>query len=377
MQGYEIGAVIMVGSAGESPQEQLMLAAQRASTVDLVNTLRNQGIGRIIVAAPTTDWLPANLEVLRDNDPVEERFHFGQRLAGLIETYRVEPLLYFGGGSAPLVDDTLSGMIVGLLDRSLHTTGPAIPSHIVLTNNLHSSDWAAISRVEAALPIIRQASRDNSLAWLLQESGEYEVRVLAGVRPSTSMDLDTPSDLAVVARHPDLLPRLREIVKDERLSRIPVDAVLKVLGAEALTVALIGRVSPLAWQAINKAARCWTRVMAEERGMVASGRLERGEVRSILDPWLKARGFAGFFHDLAEMADAAIFDSRVLMAAQGIQTSAADRFASDMYWVDAIHDLWLRDFTQAAAASSIPILLGGHSIVSGGLYALAEIIQRS
>jgi len=200
---------------------------------------------------------------------------------------------------------------------------------------------------------------------------------VAGVRPSTSMDLDTPSDLAVVARHPDVLPRLREIVDDERLARIPVDAILKVLRGEALNVALIGRVSPLAWQAINKAARCWTRVMAEERGMVASGRLERGEVRSVLDPWLKARGFAGFFHDLAEMADAAIFDSRVLMAAQRVHADTADRFASDMYWLDAIHDPWLRDFTQAAAEASIPILLGGHSIVAGGLYALAEIIQRS
>ena len=374
MQGYEMGAVIMLGGSGESAQEQLMLAAQRACAIDLINTLRSQGIARVIVAAPHADWLPAELDVTIDNDSPNEPFHFGQRLAELIETYRIEPLLYFGGGSAPLVDDALSGMIMGLLDRASQSM---IPSHIVLTNNLHSSDWAAISRVEAALPIIRQANRDNSLAWLLQESGEYEVRVVAGVRPSTSMDLDTPSDLAVVARHPDVLPRLREIVDDERLAQIPVDAILKVLRGEALNVALIGRVSPLAWQAINKAARCWTRVMAEERGMVASGRLERGEVRSVLDPWLKARGFAGFFHDLAEMADAAIFDSRVLMAAQRVHADTADRFASDMYWLDAIHDPWLRDFTQAAAEASIPILLGGHSIVAGGLYALAEIIQRS
>src|SRR5258708_2989744 len=233
MQGYELGAVIMVGSAGESPQEQLMLAAQRASALDLVHTLRSQGINRIIIAAPTTEWLPADLDVIRDNDPVSERFHFGDRLARLIEAYHIEPLLYFGGGSAPLVDDSLSGMIVGLLDRSLHATAASIPSHIVLTNNLHSSDWAAISRVDAALPIIRQASRDNSLAWLLHESGDYEVRVLAGVRPSTSMDLDTPSDLAVVARHPDLLTRLQQIVIDERLPKIPVDPALKLFGAEA------------------------------------------------------------------------------------------------------------------------------------------------
>src|SRR5215813_1509111 len=229
MRDLEIGAVIMVGSAGESPQEQMVLAAQRASALDLIATLRSQGVGRIIVAAPTTDWLPGDVDVIRDDDAQDERFHFGQRLAALIERYDLSPMMYFGGGSAPLIDASVGGMIVGLLDRSVNATAPTIPSHIVLTNNLHSSDWAAISRVDQALPVIRQATRDNSLAWLLQESGEYDVRVLSGVRPATSMDLDTPSDLAIIARHPDLLPHLREIVFDQRLHRIPVDELLDVV----------------------------------------------------------------------------------------------------------------------------------------------------
>src|SRR4051812_34184555 len=272
MQELEIGAVIMVGSGGTSPQEQLVLAAQRASTLDLIGTLHSQGVQRIVVAAPTLEWLPTNLGVIIDEDQQDERFHFGQRLAALIERYGLEPVMYFGGGSAPLVDASVTGMITGLLDRAVNG-GIAIPSHIVLTNNLHSSDWAAISRVEAALPVIRQAHRDNSLAWLLRESGDYDVRVLAGVRPATSMDLDTPTDLALISRHPDLLPYLRSIVTDERLKRIPVDDVIRIVAGEANTLAMIGRVSPLAWQALNKNARCWTRVIAEERGMVASGRL--------------------------------------------------------------------------------------------------------
>src|SRR5258706_2677573 len=145
-------------------------------------------------------------------------------------------------------------MIIGLLDRSMHPGAVTIPSHIVLTNNLHSSDWAAISRVDYALPVIRQAARDNSMAWLLQESGEYDVRVLAGVRPATSMDLDTPSDLALIARHPDLLPYLRSIVADPQLSRIPIDEVIRVVARETNTLAMIGRVAPLAWQAFSKVA---------------------------------------------------------------------------------------------------------------------------
>ena len=216
----EISAVIMVGGAGESPQEQLVLAAQRASAIDLIGTLHSQGVGRIVVAAPSVDWLPGSLDVLRDEDPQGERFHFGQRLAALIERYGLEPVMYFGGGSAPLLDNTVGGMIVGLLDRAGQSGVGGIPSHIVLTNNLNSSDWAAISRVGAALPIIRQASRDNSLAWLLQESGDYDVRVLAGVRPATSMDLDTPTDLALIAHHPDL--------PASRVLAFPVDRFLRI-----------------------------------------------------------------------------------------------------------------------------------------------------
>jgi hypothetical protein len=374
----EISAVIMVGGAGDSPQEQLVLAAQRASALDLIDTLHSQGIGKIVVAAPTTDWLPedyAAYDVTCDHDDPTEPFHFGQRLANLIERYELGPVMYFGGGSAPLIDSAVGGMIIGLLNRAVEQTTATIPSHIVLTNNLHSSDWVAISRIEEALPVIRQVSRDNSLAWLLQESHEYEVRVLSGVRPATSMDLDTPSDLALIARHPDVLPNLRRAISDPRLLQIPVDGVLDVAAHDGSTLALIGRISPLAWQAINKATRCWTRVIAEERGMVASGRVERGEVRSTLIPWIRARGLAGFFRDLGEMSDAMIFDSRVLFAASGIHPSAADRFASDLFWADAIQDVWLREFTQAAAEAPIPILLGGHSIAAGGLYALAEIIQ--
>jgi hypothetical protein len=376
MSDGQISAVIMVGGAGQSTQEQLVLAAQRASAIDLITTLHSQGIERIVVAAPSTDWLPDDINVIRDEDATDQAFHFGERLAALIERYGLEPVMYFGGGSAPLIDRAVSSMIVGLLDRAGDPSSQAIPSHIVLTNNLHSSDWAAISRVDAALPVIRQARRDNSLAWLLQESGEYDVRVLSGVRPATSMDLDTPSDLALIAHHPDLLPHLRQTVLDDRLSRIPVAALLKVASGEGNTLALIGRVSPLAWQALNKVTRCWTRVIAEERGMVASGRQERGEVRSMLIPWIRARGLHGFFEDLGGMADAVIFDSRVLFAAHGIHPDASDRFASDLFWLDAIRNHWLRDFTQAAAEAPIPVILGGHSIVAGGLYALAEIIQR-
>jgi len=94
----------------------------------------------------------------------------------------------------------------------------------------------------------------------------------------------------------------------------------------------------------------------------------------MLVPWIEARGARGFFADLAEMADAAIFDTRVLFAARGMHPDAADRFASDLFWSESIRDPWLREFTEAAAEAALPVILGGHSLVAGGLYALAEIL---
>ncbi|MBX3081668.1 MAG: hypothetical protein KF716_08520 [Anaerolineae bacterium] len=371
-----IGAVIMIGAGGNTPQEQFVAAAQRASTIDLVNVLREQGISKIVIAAPTTEWIPTGLEVISDADPTDQPFHFGQRLSGLIEKYEIEPVLYFGGGSAPLIDSSVCGMLIGLLLRSAHQGSSSVPTHIALTNNLHSADWIAISHVQEALPILRECDRDNSTAWLLKESGHYDVRVLSGVRPATSIDIDTPSDLALLASHPNLHPELRNIVADTLLAPIPIDRVLDVLRVEAKTVMLIGRVSPLAWNALNKATRCWTRVVAEERGMVASGRIERNEVKSVLLSWVKARGFSGFFMDLAEMTDAVLFDDRVLFAAFGKHPSTADRFASDLFWTDVIQDSWLREFTYAAKSARIPVILGGHSLVAGGLYVLAEIMEQ-
>ncbi len=365
----------MLGAGGRTPQEQLVLAAQRACTLDMISLLQAHGIDQIVVAAPTTDWLPDNVAAIRDDDEMDRSFHFGERLADIIERHQLEPVLYFGGGSTPLFDNALCEMMIGLLMRAIQSHGASIPDHICLTNNLHSSDWFAISRVDEALPILRQADRDNSIAWALRESGEYEVRVLSGVRPATSLDIDTPTDLAVLALHPSLPAHLSTVVNDARLANIRTNEVLDVMRSEGKTIMLIGRTAPLAWNALNKAARCWTRVIAEERGMVASGRIERGEVRSVLVPWIKARGFAGLFADLNDMADCVLFDDRVVLAASGVQPTAADRFASDLFWSEEVQHGWLREFTEAAKQSRIPIILGGHTIVAGGLYALAEIIE--
>ncbi len=374
MGSQTVGAVVLVGPARASVQERLVDAAIRASALDLLALLEAQGVEPIIVAGPDLGWLPEDAPVIRDEDG--GAFHFGRRLVGLIERYALSPVIYFGAGSAPLLDGDLFEMLHGLLHRSEFVQGSGIPTHIALTNNLHSSDWIGISHAQDALHIIRRAERDNSLAWMLQENWDYDVRVLSGMRPVSSMDLDTPADLAIVRLHPRCPPHLREVLDDPLLARVPVDRVVELAARDGARLALVGRVSPLAWQALSKKTQAWIRAFSEERGMVASERLARGEVRSLLWKMYETLGAEGFFAALAEVADAVIMDSRVLMAAAGHYPDDADRFASDLYMPEAIRDPWLRAFTEAAASAPMPVLLGGHGVVAGGLYALSDIVAE-
>lgn len=372
MSERTVGAIVLIGRCGSTRQEAVVHRALQAATLDLLDVLEAAGASPIIVAGPALDWLPGTSAVMRDVD--DGAFHFGQRLAGLIRRYELSPALYFGAGSAPLLGREAIRRVIRMLAEG--EGGGQGPAHIAVTNNLHSSDWIGFSHVLDALPVISQAQRDNGLAWLLQETAGFSVRVLEEVSPSSGMDLDTPADLAIVRQHPACPARLAAALDDPLLARIPVERVIELVSRDGSRLALIGRVAPLAWQALSVATQCWMRVYSEERGMVASERLARGEVRSLIGWLLDLSGPAAFFDKLAEMADAAIIDSRVLMAASGHYPADAERFASDLLLVDEIQDAWLRALTAAARDAAIPVLLGGHGMVAGGLYALADIIAE-
>jgi len=75
---------------------------------------------------------------------------------------------------------------------------------------------------------------------------------------------------------------------------------------------------------------------------------------------------------LAELGNGALVDSRVLLAHrlgadEAAWPRAEDRFASDLLLADRVADPWLRALTTAARDASIPILLGGHTLVGPGV----------
>lgn len=110
--------------------------------------------------------------------------------------------------------------------------------------------------------------------------------------------------------------------------------------------------------------------------MRASGREERGKVRSLLGFLVAHVGPRLAVADLAQIAQAAFIDTRVLFNHLHLDIPMRDRFDSDALRWEEVAEPTACEFTRAAAEAAIPFVLGGHSLVSGGLTLLATMVQE-
>jgi len=360
--------LLTVGGWGQSDVERALDGAHRAAARDLLERLLHTGmVGRVVVATDSPSWgeTLAGLPVEVDLDPVGQPFHFGRRLAGLVERYDARRVLYSGGASAPLLS-------AGRWSDILARLGQA--DRLVVTNNLHSCDWVGFVPAVDMAPLIARQVNDNALAWAMAYEGGLPVEHLPA-SAAARFDLDTPADLLIAHRHPGIGPHLRRFLDGLGWESRQLDQVLATMAREGGSLAVVGRASAAAWTSLEKATRCWVRLFVEERGMRASGRQERGEVRSLVADYLEHVGVERFFGELAELVDGVLFDNRVVLAARNLWPSTFDRFSSDLYRWDRVEEPFLRRFTRAAADARVPVILGGHAVVAGGLMALVETFE--
>jgi len=295
---------------------------------------------------------------------------FGARLAAALRDVPDGGLVVLGSGAIPLAS---------LVDRRVFVNCAGGHGPLAITNNRFSSDVLAVADVSWLRGLPRDVSSDNALPrWLSERIGIPVADLRARYR--LGVDLDSPLDLVLLGQqgdaidpgpHPedgralDCLTRVRSVIADS--------------GAE-LVVA--GRTSAAALAWLEGTARCRIRALIEERGLRASGQLA-GEARpqrpprSVLGALLDRDGAGALGARLAELGDAALVDSRVLLAHRlGPDESAwpgsEDRFGSDLLNPEAIADPWLAELTASAANAPIPILLGGHSLVGPGIRLVAR-----
>lgn len=292
---------------------------------------------------------------------------FGARLRELVEPDRPGGLVVLGSGAIPLATAA---------DRRAFVQAAGSDEPRVLANNRYSADIVAIARADR-LPAIPDLPGDNALPRWLEEVAGYRVEDLRR-RWRLAVDIDGPLDVVLTggcgeagdagAHGIDLAPVTTRF-----------DAVGRVAGNQRGELLVAGRTSAATLTWLERHTLSRTRALVEERGLRAVSRLAQtgagGTQRppvSVLGALLDRDGPESFGCHLARLADAAIVDTRVLLAHrlgadEAAWPPAEDRFASDLLLADRVADPWLRALTASAAAATIPILLGGHTLVGPGV----------
>jgi hypothetical protein len=356
--------IVFLGGFGASDVERIVDRARIAASLDAIEGGRQAygGLGE----SPPPAFLVTNDPALKCDVPgvtidcETGGFHFGRRLAGVIRRHGVESAIYMGGGSVPLFG------AADFTDVASRLAGGG-----AVTNNAFSSDLVAFPVNERTLSVIEGVDRDNALARALKEDAGLDVQALDRTL-GTQFDIDTPTDVCVLALIGAGRPRLQAYVSSLDLDLSRYRAVLPLFVDQTKQLLVAGRVGTHAWSYMERETACRVRLFAEERGMEADGRASGGSARSLLGYHLEAVGLERFFETLAELGDGAFIDTRVVLAHKRIDASREDRFLSDLGHWQEIGDPFLRDFTRAALEAPIPVLLGGHSLMSGGLMALNE-----
>jgi len=365
MSEDRVPLVVMTGVTERSEIERTMAGALEAATLDIVVKAVAAGtIGPIIVSTNSSELIKTlrGWPVIIEEDPRDERFHFGFRFQEIINAHRLEKVIYMGGGS---------GVLLSVAELRQIATEILREDRLLITNNFYSTDFCAFTPA-SHINEIHAPPYDNDLGWRMGQKGGLP-NVSLPRSAATQLDLDTPVDLMVLAYHPRVSDHLRRYIDGLGWDTSHIERSMKFLVNRSTEIALAGRISSSVIALLEREAACRVRVFSEERGMRASGRQSRVEVRSLLGYHYQKVWPRRFFRAFAEMAQAFFFDNRPLWVHCGVWPCASDRFYSDLRQPEKVQDTFVREFTEAAMDSPIPVITGGHSLVSGDMYVIAEM----
>ena len=313
---------------------------------------------------------------------VEPDFHWGgwfttaAREALDASAGAIDAIGYAGGSAMALMSDED-------LDQLL----APVPGEVVANTRFSADAFVVAGHLDRALAALERCDTDNAAPRRLNEAG-FDWRDLGGAQWAR-FDVDTSLDLALL-RLATRLPGTRVLEGTVRgfleMARLPgggalevphLERIGEVIRARSAELVVAGRVPAATWQELETETACRVRCLVEERGM-RSARGSGGRPRSVLAAVLARSSPAELVAELAQLGDAIVLDTRVLMAAVAGSAEASawppeeERFASDFGDWRRVETPWLRELTEAAAAADVPFLFGGHALVSDGLRLIVE-----
>ncbi|MFO8192186.1 MAG: hypothetical protein R6U08_05390 [Bacillota bacterium] len=364
-----VSAAVFEGSLPQSRVEEMVIQVRHAALLDNLEKMNRAAcFDRIFLSTNRPELVePASrlgAKVLLNNiDPGD--FHFGNELQELVRSHRLSRVFCLNGAGCPLI--TVDELV--MIAQELRSR-----QRFVYANNTQSADMVGFTVPENFYDINLPAV-DNSLALTLRDCFNLTMALMPHTR-GLLFDIDTPTDLVVLGTGPFAGPRMRAALNELDLNYEKLVKAKAVLGNEYEEVALIGRVGAPIMAQLNARLKLRLRVFSEERGMKTLGRIDNKEVVSLLGLLLEDAGTERFFGYLARVARCAFIDSRVLMYHFKYDFSDRERFLSDLGRWREIDNPWLKTFTKTAEECAIPVILGGHSLISGSLWAICDEIEE-
>jgi hypothetical protein len=361
-----------LGSAAEPLTRAVTLARRRLAEEHLVGFLAVGADDVELVGGPP------------DDTP------FGTRLRQLVGPLDGRGLVLLGSGSLPLATAA---------DRRAFVAVARSGRREALANDRFSADAVALGRADSLRDVPPDLATDNALPRWLAEVAGIPVADRRD-RWRSLVDIDGPLDVLLVALAGGRAAAVLGGGDPELLdgpAAVALRGVATVMADPRAELLVAGRTSAATLTWLERRTACRVRALIEERGMKAAlgglgavvtgaapapgaavriGPRSRPPV-STLGLLLDRDGPDAFGDLLSRLGDAAVVDTRVLLAHrlgpdERTWPSPEDRFASDLLLADRVTDPWLRSITASARGASIPVVLGGHTLVGPGLRLVAR-----